>query len=162
MGGECDEPSSLATDPNHFSVTLISDPIAQTDLGMNNTANGHRTLGKMRYSTLGTEGYRLRAYVWRRLSEVLDGHQGPVLVVGDLNMTARSSLFQWFLHETGLRDSRRGFTLQPTYPVGILSLFMVPIDHILVSNAVLVLNRALGPDIGSYNRPVELENSLDC
>lgn len=77
----------------------------------------------------------------------------PRVVLGDLNSTSCSPLFQDFQAATGLVDSREGFGWQPTWPAGN-SLLRIPIDHCLVEPGVQVLDRHVGPDIGSDHLPV--------
>jgi endonuclease/exonuclease/phosphatase (EEP) superfamily protein YafD len=80
---------------------------------------------------------------------------GSQLVVGDLNRTDGSPLFADFLRATGLRDSRRGFGRQPSWPVG--SPYQIAIDHALLTGDLAVVSRRLGPDIGSDHRPLVLD-----
>lgn len=79
--------------------------------------------------------------------------KGEVMVLGDLNTTSWSSFFRDFLRESGLRDSRRGFGIQASWPTRYPFLW-VPIDHCLVSEGVLILDRKVGPHIGSDHYPV--------
>jgi endonuclease/exonuclease/phosphatase (EEP) superfamily protein YafD len=81
---------------------------------------------------------------------------GPVLLLGDLNMTSWSPYFGDFLRASGLRDSRRGFGVQPTWPAGS-PLLRIPIDHCLVSPQFSILDRRIGPDVGSDHLPVIVE-----
>ena len=74
------------------------------------------------------------------LAGLIDSHEGVVIVLGDLNMTSRSSLFQWFINKTDLKDSRLGYGLQATYPAG-LSLLGIDLDHALVSSGITVYYR---------------------
>ncbi|MEE9322597.1 MAG: endonuclease/exonuclease/phosphatase family protein [Granulosicoccus sp.] len=79
---------------------------------------------------------------------------GPVVVAGDLNITPWSGHFHRLLSESQLGDSRDGFGLQLSWPsVSILPALM-PIDHILVSNNIRVLDRQTSPAIGSDHRAV--------
>lgn len=80
----------------------------------------------------------------------------PTLLMGDLNVTSWSPHFVDLLEETGLRDGRKGFGVQPTWP-GLPWPLRIPIDHTLVSDDVEVVARRVGPDIGSDHRPVEIE-----
>jgi endonuclease/exonuclease/phosphatase (EEP) superfamily protein YafD len=57
-----------------------------------------------------------------------------------------------------LRDSREGFGIQPTW-LSNKPLFMVPIDHVLVSEGINIHKRFTGPDIGSDHRPVIVDFS---
>jgi endonuclease/exonuclease/phosphatase (EEP) superfamily protein YafD len=87
---------------------------------------------------------------WVRAQEV------PVLVVGDLNTTPWSHAFRDLLAATELRDSQRGFGLQPTWPAGS-GLAMIPIDHALVSPELAVVRRTTGPARGSAHRSLTIE-----
>lgn len=77
----------------------------------------------------------------------------PRVVLGDLNSTSSSPFFQDFLTASGLHDSRAGFGWQPTWPAGN-SFLRIPIDHCLVEPGVQVLDRHVGPDIGSDHLPI--------
>ena len=90
------------------------------------------------------------------LAEAVSETTGPVLVLGDLNMTSWSPNFADLLEHSGLRDSRQGFGVQPTWPQQLPLLF-IPIDHALVSKSITVHNRRVGPNIGSDHRPISLE-----
>jgi endonuclease/exonuclease/phosphatase (EEP) superfamily protein YafD len=74
-------------------------------------------------------------------------------LLGDLNVTPWSPYFQELLAATGLRDSARGWGLQPSWPTMSL-LLRVPIDHCLISPELHVTERTLGPDIGSDHFPL--------
>lgn len=95
------------------------------------------------------------------LARVVQSHEGPVMVLGDLNITSWSPFFGDLIRSTGLRDSRRGFGLQPSWPAG-LPHFWVPIDHWLVSSGIVVHDRRTGPNIGSDHYPVIVEFSVEA
>jgi endonuclease/exonuclease/phosphatase (EEP) superfamily protein YafD len=80
----------------------------------------------------------------------------PTVLAGDLNTTSWSPCFQDLLAVSGLRDSRRGFGVQPTWP-GWLARLGIPIDHVLVSPEIRVVRRTVGPHIGSDHRPVVID-----
>lgn len=79
---------------------------------------------------------------------------GPCLVIGDLNSTPWSAAFQGLLQAGGLRDSARGHGIQPTWNARLWAP-RIPIDHILVSPDVAVVERRVGPDVGSDHLPIE-------
>ncbi|MDS4027075.1 MAG: endonuclease/exonuclease/phosphatase family protein [Candidatus Contendobacter sp.] len=79
--------------------------------------------------------------------------QIPVLVLGDLNLSPWSPWFARLLADTGLRDSRRGRGLQPSWPAGWWPLW-IPIDHALFSAGIRIQHREIGPAIGSDHYPV--------
>lgn len=89
------------------------------------------------------------------LADRIAATPGPTIVVGDLNTTDGSPHFDDFLAKTRLRDSRRGFGRQPSWPVG--SPYQITIDHALISEDVVVVSRSLGSSIGSDHRPILID-----
>ena len=83
----------------------------------------------------------------------------PILLCGDLNLTPWSPVFWRFLRRSGLADSSRGFGVQPSWPVG-KPWMSVPLDHCLVSPEITILDRRLGPAIGSDHYPVWVDFTL--
>jgi endonuclease/exonuclease/phosphatase family metal-dependent hydrolase len=81
------------------------------------------------------------------------------MLIGDLNMTSDSPVFQNFLRETGLRDTRAGFGIQATWPTNVPVLW-IAIDHCLVSDKVLVHDRRVGPGVGSDHLPLTVDVSV--
>ncbi|NET13198.1 MAG: endonuclease/exonuclease/phosphatase family protein, partial [Okeania sp. SIO1H6] len=91
----------------------------------------------------------------------------PVILAGDLNITMWSPDYHKLEQETGLRNSRLGFGIIPTWPARfnnsvllyILSrFFQIPIDHCLISSEIKVVNvntRAnSGLNLGSDHLPL--------
>lgn len=78
----------------------------------------------------------------------------PCLVVGDLNATPWSAAFRGLVEAGGLHDSALGRGIQPTWNARLWAP-RIPIDHILVSPDVTVLDRRVGPAVGSDHFPVE-------
>jgi endonuclease/exonuclease/phosphatase (EEP) superfamily protein YafD len=74
------------------------------------------------------------------------------LVIGDLNLTEGSPLWADLLRQTRLRDSRVGFGRQVTWPDW--SPYRLPLDHVLISEDWVVLDRRVGPSLGSDHLPV--------
>lgn len=83
----------------------------------------------------------------------------PTILCGDLNATSWSYSFKNLIKGTGLRDSRQGLGVQPSWPNG-LGLMMIPIDHVLVDPRISVLSRHIGPDVKSDHFPVLLKLSM--
>jgi endonuclease/exonuclease/phosphatase (EEP) superfamily protein YafD len=79
------------------------------------------------------------------------------LVLGDFNSTTWSAAFCEFALETGLRDSRIGFGIQPTWPAFLPAAFRIPIDHCLVTPDVEITRREIGPNVGSDHFPVVVD-----
>jgi len=85
--------------------------------------------------------------------------EGEVILLGDLNTTSWSYTFKDLLRESGLRDSRSGFGIQPTWPEN-MPLMRVPIDHVLHSPGIHISHRCTGPFSGSDHRPVIVDFCL--
>lgn len=95
----------------------------------------------------------------RGLASLIASLKAPVMLLGDLNITSWAPGFQDLVRESGLRDSRIGFGLQPTWPAHVAWL-RVPIDHCLVSREIVVHRRRVGPNIGSDHYPVIVDFSI--
>lgn len=75
------------------------------------------------------------------------------IVLGDFNMTPWTPRFRDFLLRAGLADSAEGRLPRPTWgPRGWFHI--LPIDHILHSRDMTVLDRQVGPDLGSDHLPI--------
>lgn len=82
---------------------------------------------------------------------------GPVIVVGDFNAGPWSYPFRRLVAETGLHDSARGFGLELSYPAGSSALVQIAIDHLLYSDGLAVMDRRLGPAMGSDHLPLTVD-----
>ncbi|MGD9681356.1 MAG: endonuclease/exonuclease/phosphatase family protein [Candidatus Obscuribacterales bacterium] len=105
-------------------------------------------------------GFRERTTEMGLIADELASMDNPRLLIGDLNCSPWSPAFAVF-REAALRDSQNGFGPQPTWPArtgrlieGIPVPPLVPIDHVLVSSGILVLDRHVGPPVGSDHLPV--------
>jgi endonuclease/exonuclease/phosphatase (EEP) superfamily protein YafD len=105
------------------------------------------------------ERARLRNRQIEALQRFVASNPGPIVLMGDLNNTPWSPIFEHFLHTTGLRDTREGYGLSPTWPA-LFPLLWIPIDHVLVSPEVAVHNRRVGSYVGSDHFPVLIDFSI--
>lgn len=80
-----------------------------------------------------------------------------VVVMGDFNTTPWSGRFRKFIQDSDLRNSLRGFGLQPTWHAALPSSLMIAIDHCLHSSSIRTINRATGANIGSDHLPLLVE-----
>ncbi len=102
-----------------------------------------------------------RALQMETLARYVRAERNPVMVLGDLNSTSWGPLFSRLVEQAGLVDSRRGFGVQPSWPVQIhLIPFRIPLDHCLVSDGIVIHHRRLGPRIGSDHYPVIVDFAL--
>ncbi len=93
------------------------------------------------------------------LAEFIAGMDGTIVLAADLNASSWSPHFRDWVNVSRLQDSRRGFGIQPTWPT-FNWIFLVPIDHFLITPDVLVHHREVGPHIGSDHYPIMMEYSL--
>ena len=80
----------------------------------------------------------------------------PVVVVGDLNATTWSPSLQVLKSEADLMDSQVGHGRQPSYPA-MLGPLGIAIDHLLHSPEFTVIDRDLGPSLGSDHRMLHVQ-----
>ena len=134
-------------DTGEFSLPLIKTTV-QVDIGPGITLIGAHPLPPVghRRST-GRNDYL------KTLTEMVRNEDGPVIVMGDLNTSPWSPYFTDIVEQTNLVDSRQGFGVQASWPVGN-PLLAIPIDHVLVSPEFAINDRRLGPNIGSDHYPV--------
>src|SRR5690606_34890694 len=85
--------------------------------------------------------------------------EGPLVVTGDFNITPYSPYFGDWLAATGLKDARRGFGLDPSWPT-FLPLLGIPIDHVAVSDDFVVTDHRKLPAFGSDHFPIIAELML--
>jgi endonuclease/exonuclease/phosphatase (EEP) superfamily protein YafD len=82
---------------------------------------------------------------------------GPTIVVGDFNATPWSYPFRRLMSSADLSNSARGFGLDLSYPANGNPLLRVPIDHLLFSGGLAVVDRRLGPAMGSDHFPLTVD-----
>ena len=85
---------------------------------------------------------------------------GPAIVVGDFNATPWSFPFRRLLASTDLLDSARGFGLELSYPADSNPLLRISIDHLLHSPDFAVVDRRLGPAMGSDHFPLTVDLAM--
>jgi endonuclease/exonuclease/phosphatase (EEP) superfamily protein YafD len=81
---------------------------------------------------------------------------GAVVLTGDLNASVWSHSYRKLEASTGLRNTRHGFGILPTWPT-FLPFAMIPIDHALVSDGIGVVETRTGARIGSDHQPLIVE-----
>jgi endonuclease/exonuclease/phosphatase (EEP) superfamily protein YafD len=78
----------------------------------------------------------------------------PKIITGDFNAGPWSYPFRNLLARTGLLNSQAGYGLELSYPAQASPLFQVAIDHLLHSSDLAVVDRRLGPPLGSDHLPL--------
>ena len=77
----------------------------------------------------------------------------PVIVTGDFNASTWSYGFS--LISGPLENSQLGFGVKASWPVG-LRVIGVPIDHLVHTAELTVVDRHLGPSLGSDHYPLHV------
>jgi len=107
--------------------------------------------------------FQVRNQQLNEISQYIKQQKKRVIVIGNLNTTMWSPYYKKFVQKTGLRNTRQGFGILPTWPTKasyskvphILSVLLsIPIDHCLVSPGIKVVNIRTGPNIGSEHLPL--------
>jgi endonuclease/exonuclease/phosphatase (EEP) superfamily protein YafD len=97
--------------------------------------------------------WRLRNKQLINLSQKILADLRPTLVVGDLNTTPWCTWFK-VLKAHRLRDSAEGFGIRGTWPTWLPFFMRIPLDHILISPEIQILERRVLQDIGSDHLPI--------
>lgn len=106
------------------------------------------------------QNFEYRNRQLEQVAQLARKKNGPVMLMGDLNTTSWSPYFHDLLRDSGLRDSRLGFGVEPSWPWLPSALVRIPIDHCLVSPSISILNRRIGPAIGSDHRPLLVDFAI--
>lgn len=88
---------------------------------------------------VGRNGWNMRNAQIEDFVPIVRDRGAPVILLGDLNITAWSPNFKKFLKSSGMRNSMKGFGIQPTWPATVPPL-LIPLDQCLVSKDIAVLN----------------------
>lgn len=97
-----------------------------------------------------------RNYQLQTLAKAARASGQPAIVAGDLNATPWSNAFSK-LDQAGLR---RATGLTPTWPAIGYGWIGIPIDHVLVTQQWSVVQREVGPNLGSDHLPVIVRIAL--
>ena len=101
--------------------------------------------------------FRLRNKQLYAIAQAFRERNDPLIMVGDLNITSFSPVFDRFIEQIDLYDSRQGFGVQPTWPGHAWLVARIALDHCLLSPDLRVTQRQLGSYVGSDHLPVYVE-----
>jgi endonuclease/exonuclease/phosphatase (EEP) superfamily protein YafD len=99
---------------------------------------------------------RLRNDQLRAIAAIVRESSAPTIVLGDLNATPWSPYFRKLLRATGLRNTSQGRGLYNSWPAR-LPVGRIPLDQCLVSPGIHVIDKQLGPQVGSDHLPVIID-----
>jgi endonuclease/exonuclease/phosphatase (EEP) superfamily protein YafD len=109
---------------------------------------------------------REELFQWRNqwlaaIAPYVRSQTNPVIVIGDFNISMWSPYYQQAVSAAGLRNSRAGFGLLPSWsPRRWLPWLAIPIDHCLVSPEIVVQKTQIERNIGSDHLPLLVELAL--
>lgn len=92
------------------------------------------------------------------LSDLVEQQPGPCVMLGDLNDTPWSPSLRP-LNQT-MRNARKGFGLQPSWPTMLPLFCRIPIDHCYLRGEIQAVDLRLGPPVGSDHFPVVVDLQL--
>jgi endonuclease/exonuclease/phosphatase (EEP) superfamily protein YafD len=101
----------------------------------------------------------LHARHLRALAEARERLGDSLAVCGDFNAVPWSQPLRRLASATDLRSVHDRYGLGGTWPMG-MALLRVPIDNCLVSERLILLDRRLGPDVGSDHFPLIVDLAL--
>lgn len=104
--------------------------------------------------------YEARNEQLRSVADIARNAQGAVLLTGDFNTSVWSRHYRTLEESTGLRNTRRGFGILPTWPT-FIPFAMIAIDHALASNDLAVVGTRTGARFGSDHLPLIVELAVD-
>ncbi len=118
------------------------------------------------------EYFRDRNRLLATVSDYVQAQSDPVLLLGDLNITMWSPYYRSLIQQSGLRNTRKGIGILPTWPqrpvfgflsnqTALLKLIQIPIDHCLASPELTVADMHVGADTGSDHLPIVVDFSLE-
>lgn len=107
------------------------------------------------------DGYNERKNELEALKSQLKKMPYSTIVAGDTNCSNWSSSIRSFLKNTDLKDSQEGFMTLPTWPARtgkVIPSFFIPpfvaIDNVFLTKDFCVLERRVGPALGSDHMPI--------
>lgn len=156
--------------PDNFGIALLSRwPLADVDVvafcetgypsivaDVQHPAGEFRLIATHPYPPFDGRCTALLAAHLDGVAEAVRRSTLPCIVAGDLNATPWSRPFRRLVAASGLVDSAIGRGVRPTWHAG-LPAPRIPIDHVLVPVGTIVVDRRVGPPIGSDHVPIEAD-----
>jgi endonuclease/exonuclease/phosphatase (EEP) superfamily protein YafD len=102
----------------------------------------------------------LRDSILRQAKEWAGAQTAPHIIIGDLNTTPWSYAFSILTGDGQLVSTLDGLGNQGTWPTGLPLPWKLPIDHCLLSEGLICIDRRIGTEIGSDHLPLMMELML--
>ena len=142
-----DSVTHVDSPPQAFPTIVATMTVGDTPLTLINT---HPTI------PLTQSLYEARNEQLESVADLALRAHGAVILTGDFNSSVWSRPYRMLEQSTGLRNTRRGFGIQPTWPT-FMPFAMIPLDHALVSDDIEVVGTRTGARIGSDHLPLVVE-----
>lgn len=110
-----------------------------------------RVVGTHLSTGLKARGFSLQSRQLAGLVDHLAGSPLPTVLAGDFNMAPWTPRLRRFAEQSGLTIAA---SLQGTWPAPLPVPFRIPIDHVMTSPGIRVIDRTVGPAVGSDHYPV--------
>jgi len=108
---------------------------------------------------LGRKLSSVRNQQFDSVVDLVKAADGKVILLGDFNATMWDTHFRRLIQSAGLSNARQGFGILPTWPT-YLPFAMIPIDHFLIPEGIVVTELKTGKSIGSDHLPLIVTLSL--
>ena len=105
---------------------------------------------------IGNDYFKYRNEQLAAIPNFLKNYDTPILLLGDLNFTPWSYYFKLLIKKSALIDSSKGKGVQPTWPTMFFP-FLIPIDHCLHSQNIIITDKIVGDNIGSDHYPLVID-----
>jgi endonuclease/exonuclease/phosphatase (EEP) superfamily protein YafD len=148
-------PLRAATDLPHFREIHDSEKLLAVTTRWNDETI--MVMGVHPASPMNAQRFIARNEMLSLIERVGTQIREPLIIAGDFNCTSGSP---YFLQAAGLKDSRRGFGWQGSWPTFAPKILRIPIDHVFVNKHWEVRHREIGPTLGSDHSPVITELRL--
>jgi len=134
-------------------------PVILLDVTFSSTQSPPRTIHIMAMHPLPPVGaaYTAERDEQLRVAGQWAAQNKPCVIVGDLNTTPWSYVFDLVQSPGNLLNSQQGYGIAPTFPSGGRAWPVIPIDHLLHSDDLVTIDRRVGPHVGSDHRPLLVE-----
>ena len=151
----------LSKYPLAATAVVASEPLGFPTIVATLDVSGRRLqlVGTHPMIPLGPRNYAARNTQLATVGDLLRRSEGARVLIGDLNTSMWELDYRTLEARTGLRSVRRGFGVLPTWPT-FLPFAMIPIDHVLVSGEIGVVDVRTGSRIGSDHLPLVVTLTL--
>ncbi len=118
----------------------------------------------------GLDLFEYRNQHLQAIGNYLKDTKDSTILLGDFNLTPWSPYYRQLVQTTGLRDTRMGFGILPTWPRAasyddlpnwLIPILNIPIDRILVTRDLQVVRTYVGDNGNSDHAPIISELAID-